>query len=74
MERIVQKGIRIILEVIYEPIFEDLDCNFGFRRNYSIHEAIHRIKKLSPVCEIAIERDIKGAYDNVNNNILLSIF
>jgi group II intron reverse transcriptase/maturase len=73
MDRIIQEGIRIILEAIYEPIFEKLNVNFGFRKNYSAHQAMHRIKKLSPACEIAIEGDIKGAYDNVNHDILIKI-
>lgn len=52
---------------------EEKGLNFGFRRNYSTHHALHRIKKLSPACEIAIEGDIEGAYDNINHQILLKI-
>lgn len=37
-EKIVQKGIQIILEAIYEPIF--LDCSHGFRPERSTHSAL----------------------------------
>lgn len=37
-EKIVQKGLQIILETIYEPRF--LDCSHGFRPNRSTHSAL----------------------------------
>jgi retron-type reverse transcriptase len=69
MARIIQEGIRIIREAIYKPIFEEKGFNFGFRKNHSTHHAVHRIKKLATACEIAIEGDIEGTYDNVNHKI-----
>jgi len=37
-EKIVQKGLQIILEAIYEPMF--LDNSHGFRPNRSTHSAL----------------------------------
>lgn len=37
-EKIVQKGLQIILEAIYEPLF--LDCSHGFRPERSTHSAL----------------------------------
>jgi retron-type reverse transcriptase len=40
-EKIVQKGLQIILEAIYEPLF--LDCSHGFRPNRSTHSALQQL-------------------------------
>jgi len=37
-EKIIQKGLQIILETIYEPKF--LDCSHGFRPERSTHSAL----------------------------------
>lgn len=72
-DRIVQEAIRIILEAIYEPIFEQDNFNFGFRPGYGCHHPILKIKREGPGLSIAIEGDIEGAYDNVDHNILINI-
>lgn len=38
-EKIVHKGLQIILETIYEPDF--LDCSHGFRPERSTHSALN---------------------------------
>jgi len=40
-EKIVQKGIKVILEAIYEPTF--LDCSHGFRPDRSTHSALKQL-------------------------------
>nr|YP_009463703.1 RNA-dependent DNA polymerase [Haematococcus lacustris]AUW36525.1 RNA-dependent DNA polymerase [Haematococcus lacustris] len=72
-DRLVQEAIRMILDAIYEPIFQKLDVNYGFRKEKSAHHAMHRIKKLAPACVTAIEGDIVGAYDNVVHDKLMEI-
>lgn len=72
-DRLVQEAIRMILEAIYEPMFHKLDVNYGFRKGKSAHQAMHRIKKLSPACVTALEGDIVGAYDNVVHDKLMEI-
>ena len=37
-EKIVQKGLQVILEAIYEPTFPD--CSHGFRPERSTHSAL----------------------------------
>ena len=71
--RIVQEAIRIILEAIYEPIFEKSNNNYGFRTGKSAHNNIKFLKYNGPGMTVAIEGDVKGAYDNVNHDILISI-
>ena len=72
-DRIVQEAIRIILDSIYEPIFQSQECNFGFREKHSAHQAIEYIKGYATSSYFAVEGDIKGAYDNVNHDILMNI-
>lgn len=73
---IVQESLKLILEAIYEPCFSDKNLkgtNFGFRPHLSTHDAIEHLKKIGTACNIAIESDIKGAFDNVDHNILIKI-
>jgi RNA-directed DNA polymerase len=70
-DRIVQEAIRLVLDAIYEPIFQAYECHFGFRSKKSCHDAIEKLKKTGTACDFAIEGDIKGAFDNVDPDILL---
>lgn len=68
-DRIVQAGIKIILEAIYESNF--CDTSHGFRPKRSCQTAINEIvmKKYDWV----IEGDIQGCFDNINHGILLNL-
>lgn len=68
---IVQEAIRLVLDAIYEPIFQAYECHFGFRSKKSCHDTIEKLKKTGTACDFAIEGDIKGAFDNVDPDILL---
>jgi len=72
-DRIVQEGIRIILESIYEPIFQENESNYGFRPKRGAHHCIQKLKVYGTGSKFAIEGDIEGAYDNVNHEILKSL-
>jgi retron-type reverse transcriptase len=79
-DRIVQEAIRGILEAIYEPIFQETYKeakrkveNFGFRPNLGCWDAIERIVNMGQGINQVIEGDIKGAYDNVDHEILLKL-
>jgi group II intron reverse transcriptase/maturase len=72
-DRLVQEAIRMILEAIYEPVFEQDNMNFGFRPGKGCHHCITYLKGNGPNCNVAIEGDIDGAYDNVNQDILIKI-
>ncbi len=74
MDKVVQEGIRVILESIYEPYFEKMNRSFGFRPNKGTHDAIYGLTRINNTgMRIAIEGDIKAAYDKVNRKKLLEI-
>ncbi len=72
-DRIVQEGIRLILNSIYEPTFEKNNCNFGFREHLGTNNAIDFILHNRRGTTYVIEGDIEKAYDTVNFNKLLQI-
>lgn len=72
-DRIVQEAIRIILEAIYEPVFENINSNYGFRPGKGAHHVIRQLKEYGSNCTVAIEGDIEGAYDNVDHDIMTNI-
>lgn len=79
IDKVVQEAVRGILEAIYEPEFQEFAQkvkrvdNFGFRPNLGCWDAIEHFTKYGQKISYVIEGDIKGAYDNVNFNILLKI-
>jgi len=75
IDRMVQEAIRMVLEAIYEPWFERMNCSFGFRPNKGCHDALTALtdKYNTQSLNLAIEGDIKGAYDKVDRNILMNI-
>ena len=68
-DRIVQELIRVILNVIYEPSFQEYELNHGFRPERSPRATIIKITRESQDATTAIE----GAYENVNHKILMKI-
>ena len=75
MDRVVQFAIKMILEAIYEPYFDKLNCSFGFRPGKGCHDAIYSITNRAKSTGLwnALEGDIKSAYDKVNRNTLIKI-
>ncbi len=70
--KIVETGIKHILESIYEHDFYDF--SYGFRPSRSCHQALSKVDSLimnRPVNHI-VEADIKGFFDNVPHNELLN--
>lgn len=77
-DRIVQEAIRMVLEAIFEPIFQQMNCTFGFRASNGVHQAIAILTSKSTNggtngFTTAIEGDIESAYPNVNRDILLQV-
>lgn len=70
-DKIVQDIIRMYLEAIYEPIFSDR--SHGFRPGRSCHTALTQISKGFNGIKWFIEGDIKGCFDNIDHDVLLSI-
>ncbi len=70
-DKIVQKGVALILEAIYEADF--LDCSYGFRPGRNCHQAIDAVDKTvmrNPINHV-IDADIKGFFDNVSHEWML---
>lgn len=71
VDKIVQKGIAVILEELSEHRF--LDCNLGFRRGRSCHDAITYIKRKVSSGMWAIEGDISKCFDRFNYKRIVSL-
>jgi group II intron reverse transcriptase/maturase len=70
-DKLLQESMRRLLDAYYEPQFSDL--SHGFRPGRGCHTALHRIYKTWKSVKWFIEGDIKGCYDNINHEVLLSI-
>jgi group II intron reverse transcriptase/maturase len=69
-DRIVQQGLRMVLEPIFEADF--LPCSHGFRQGYSPHTALRDVARMYPRVSWVIEGDIVGCFDNIPHNGLLT--
>lgn len=70
-DKLLQEVIRMILEAIYEGYFEE--TSHGFRPNKSCHTALTKIQTTFTGVKWFIEGDIKGFFDNINHNTMISI-
>jgi retron-type reverse transcriptase len=74
LDKVVQKSIELVLQSIYEPVFEARNRSFGFRPNKGVHDAIVAITcRKTNGMRVAIEGDIEAAYDTVDREKLLKI-
>jgi group II intron reverse transcriptase/maturase len=70
-DKLVQEVLRMLLEAIYEPTFKE--TSHGFRPNRSCHTALLQVKKTCKGTTWVVEGDIKGFFDNIDHDILLSL-
>jgi len=70
-DKIVQMGMKKILEAVFEGDF--LDVSYGFRPNKSCHEALKAVDKLlmSKPIKYVVDVDIEGYFDNINHEWLM---
>lgn len=68
-DKLLQEVMRLILEAHYEPRFSQL--SFGFRTDRGCHTAFREISHWTGA-RWFIEGDIKGCFDNINHEVLLS--
>ena len=72
-DKLVQKIMADILSSIYEQIF--LDCSYGFRPRRNCHQAL--LKRAEAIysgkVNYIVETDIKGFFDNVNQEVLIRL-
>ena len=69
--KIIQESIRLILDAIYEPIFAKTNANYGFRQHLGCHNSLIKLKPNTQGLEYVIEGDIKGAFNNLDHDILI---
>ena len=61
----------MILEAYYEPQFSDR--SHGFRPNLGCHTALSEVANTWDGVRWFVEGDIKGCFDNIDHEILLSV-
>ena len=70
-DKLLQEVIRMILEAYYEPQFSDR--SHGFRPNRGCHTALGNVTTHWTGVRWFVEGDIKGCFDNIDHDVLLSV-
>lgn len=70
-DKLVQEVVRMLLESIFEPNFEE--TSHGFRPNRSCHTALAQVKNTFKGTKWFVEGDIKGFFDNIDHHVLVNI-
>ena len=70
-DKLLQEVVRMILEAIYEPVFDN--HSHGFRPKRSCHTALRQISSEFTGVVWFIEGDITGCFDNIDHEILIDI-
>lgn len=71
-DKIVQEGLRRVLQAVFEPLF--LDCSYGFRPGRGCHTALQALAHAltrQPV-NYVLDADITGFFDHVGHARLLA--
>ena len=69
LDRIAQQVVRKQLERIVEPVFHN--SSFGYRPKRNCHQAVEQAKTNSFYNDFAIDLDIKGFFDNIDQSLLM---
>lgn len=69
LDRIAQQVVRKHLERKVEPLFHN--SSYGYRPNRSCHQAVSQANANSFNNDFAIDLDIKGFFDNIDQELLL---
>lgn len=70
LDRIAQEVVRAYLDPILEPKFHD--SSFGYRKGRNCHMAVEKATQNSLQNHWAIDLDIKGFFDNIDHDLLLT--
>jgi group II intron reverse transcriptase/maturase len=70
-DKLVQEVLRLLLEAYYEPQFSK--SSHGFRPKRGTHTALEQVRHTGTGTKWFIEGDIKGCFDCIDHQILLSI-
>jgi RNA-directed DNA polymerase len=72
-DKLAQENVKIVLNVIYEPIFQRKELHHGFRPRRIPETAIIKLQRESKETLFAIKGGIKGSFYCVDRQILLNI-
>lgn len=68
-DKILQRGVAMVLEAVYEQDF--LDCSFGFRPGRSAHDALALLReRASKFGAVVLEVDIQKFFDSLDHGHL----
>jgi group II intron reverse transcriptase/maturase len=70
-DKLLQEVMRLLLEAYYEPQFSD--HSHGFRPGRGCHTALLDVTRIGKGTKWFIEGDIKGCFDNIDHQVVLSI-
>ena len=70
-DKLLQEVIRMLLEAYYEPQFSDR--SHGFRPGRGCHTALSEVAHNWTGVRWFIEGDIKGCFDNIDHEVMLSV-
>src|SRR6266496_5283411 len=70
-DKLVQEVVRIILEQIYEPIFQD--SSHGFRPGRSPHTALEHIKQEWTAVKWLVDMDLQSYFDTIPHDVLIAL-
>ncbi len=70
-DKLVQEVVRIILERIYEPVFDN--SSHGFRPGRSPHTALEHIEHEWTAVKWIIDMDIQSYFDSINHDLLIRL-
>lgn len=68
-DRIAQTVVKLVLEPILEPVFDE--NSFGYRPGRSAHDALAVTRKRCWHYDWVVEFDIRGLFDNINHDLLM---
>jgi group II intron reverse transcriptase/maturase len=68
-DRVIQQGLKMLLEPIFEAGFRN--CSHGFRQKRSTHTALRDVASSYPIISWVIEGDIEGCFENIPHAGLL---
>ncbi|GHO76396.1 hypothetical protein KSD_41670 [Ktedonobacter sp. SOSP1-85] len=70
-DKLIQEVVRIILERIYEPTFED--SSHGFRPKRSPHTALEQISEHWGSIKWIVDMDIRDYFNTINQELLVDL-
>lgn len=72
-DKIVQMGVKKILEAIFEVDFKQIDVSYGFRPNKSCHEALDALDKaiMTKPVSYVVDMDIEKFFDSIDHQWLV---